>query len=470
MWFVRFVKRLTSRSKRDQNLIRTLYVLFVTINLAFNSPFISISLLNDLFLYDPLFLSVKMLLVAVFGVWTILSIDYIKLESLNVFEYWILSLFSLLAMFCLLSAYDILALYLAIELQSLTFYILASLNRTSEFSTEAGLKYFILGAFSSILLLFGFSLLYGTTGLTHFEDLNKFFMSDFIEKTPTSKLFLTSITLILIAFLFKISAAPFHAWSPDIYEGAPASVTAFFALMPKIVIVCVILRFFHYSLQDNFLFWQNVLLFSAIFSIIVGTFGAFVQQKWKRFLAFSSINHVGFILLGLASNSFNSQEALAYYILIYMIMTFTLFCLFLSLRIKANNKSYQIRYLKDLKCVGKYNPALSVCFVFVLFSMGGVPPLAGFLAKVLIIWEVVKANLVALIVLTVLMSSIACFYYLRLIKTLYFQNVSKWPFFMPVNKSLSLVFSYGALSLLYFCFDPSLIQLPAKICFSFFQL
>lgn len=421
-------------------------------------------------MYDPLFLGVKILLVFAFGVWAVLSIDYIKLENLNVFEYWILSLFSLFAMFCLLSAYDILALYLAIELQSLTFYILASLNRTSEFSTEAGLKYFILGAFSSILLLFGFSLLYGTTGLTHFEDLGKFFMSDFTKENYVPRLFLTSITLILIALLFKVSAAPFHAWSPDIYEGAPASVTAFFALMPKIVIVCIILRFFHYSLQDSFLFWQNILLFSAISSIIVGTFGAFVQQKWKRFLAFSSINHVGFILLGLASTSFTSQEVLAYYIIIYMIMTFTLFCLFLSLRIKANNKSYQIRYLKDLKCIGKYNPALSVCFVFVLFSMGGVPPLAGFLAKVLVIWEVVKANLVALIVLTVLMSSVACFYYLRLIKTLYFQNVNKWPFFMPVNKSLSLVFSYGALSLLYLCFDPSLIQLSARICFSFFQL
>lgn len=182
-------------------------------------------------------------------------------------------------MFCLISAYDILALYLAIELQSLTFYILASLKRTSEFSTEAGLKYFILGAFSSILLLFGLSLLYGSTGLTHFDDLNKFLMGEFLSEASPSKLFLTSISLILIAFLFKISAAPFHMWSPDIYEGAPTSVTAFFAIMPKIVIISVILKLFHYTFQDIYTFWQSILLFCAILSLLVGTFGAFVQKK-----------------------------------------------------------------------------------------------------------------------------------------------------------------------------------------------
>nr|YP_010338987.1 NADH dehydrogenase subunit 2 [Sahlingia subintegra]UNJ19077.1 NADH dehydrogenase subunit 2 [Sahlingia subintegra] len=448
----------------------TLYILFITFFLTLNSPFFSISLLNNLFLYDPLFLSIKTILLLTFFVWVFLSLSYIKQENLNIFEYWILSLFSLFAMFCLVSAYDILVLYLAIELQSLTFYILASLNRTSEFSTEAGLKYFILGAFSSILLLFGLSLLYGTTGLTHFEDLNKFFMLEFLDEIPTSKLFFLSALLIMVSFLFKISAAPFHMWSPDIYEGAPTSVTAFFAIMPKIVIISVIARFFHYSLQDTFLFWQSLLFFSAILSLIMGTFGAFVQKKWKRFLAFSSINHVGFILLGLAINSATNLEIVFYYTIIYIIMTVSLFGFFLSLRFKLGNKSYQIRYLKDIELIGKYNPSLALCFVLVLFSMGGIPPLAGFLAKVFVILEAIKLNLLVLVLIAVLTSSIACFYYLRLIKTIYFQNVVKWPFFVPTSKGLALLFSYSTLALFYFCFDPSVIQLFAKVCFSFFQL
>lgn len=404
-----------------------------------------------------------------FSIWISLSLEYVKQETLNVFEYWILSLFSLFAMLCLISAYDILTLYLAIELQSLTFYILASLNRTSEFSTEAGLKYFILGAFSSIMLLFGLSLLYGTTGLTHYEDLNKFFMTVFLDESSTPKLFLLSCSLIMVSFLFKISAAPFHMWSPDVYEGAPTSITAFFAMMPKIVIIGVIFRFFHYTLQDTFYFWQSLLLFSGILSLIIGTFGAFMQKKWKRFLAFSSINHVGFLLLGLASFSSTSKEVVLYYIFIYIIMTTTLFSLFMSLRFKTGNRSYQIRYLKDIKSLGKFNPALALCFVIVLFSMGGVPPLAGFLAKVFVILEVVKANFIALIILTVLISSMACFYYLRLIKTLYFHDHIKWPIFVPTSKGLALIYSYTALALFYFCFDPSLIQLIGKICFTFFN-
>lgn len=176
------------------------------------------------------------------------------------------------------------------------------------------------------------------------------------------------------------------------------------------------------------------------------------------------------MLLGLSSNSSVNAEVVLYYIFIYVVMTISLFALFLSLRLKAGNRSYQIRYLKDIASIGKFNPTMGLCFVVVLFSMGGVPPLAGFLAKVFVILEVVKVNLIALIILTVVLSSVACFYYLRLIKTLYFQNFARWPFFVPASKGLALLFSYSALGLFYFCADPSLVQLSTKMCFTFFQL
>nr|YP_010338957.1 NADH dehydrogenase subunit 2 [Pseudoerythrocladia kornmannii]UNJ19029.1 NADH dehydrogenase subunit 2 [Pseudoerythrocladia kornmannii] len=448
----------------------TLYIIVITFFLTWNGPNINISLLNDLFLYDSLFLGIKYIVLVSFLIWVLASLDYVQNENLNIFEYWILSLFSLFAMFCLLAASDILTLYMAIELQSLSFYILASLNRTSEFSTEAGLKYFIIGAFSSIILLFGFSLLYGSTGLTHFEDLNKFFLKEFLVDSPTLSIFLMSLTFILVSLLFKISAAPFHMWSPDIYEGAPTGVTLFFAIMPKVVVTCIIIRLFSYNLQDVFPFWQSLLLFSAILSLTIGTFGAFVQTKWKRFLAFSSINHQGFILLSLATGSLIGNEVALYYTIIYIIMTLTLFTLFLSLRFKLNYGSSQIRYLKDICMLGKTNPSIALCFMLVLFSMGGVPPLAGFLAKVLVILEVVKVNLLALIVLTVLLSSIACFYYLRLLKTLYFQDVTKWPVFKPVNKNLALLSSGSSILLLYFCVDPSILQFPIKVCFTLLKI
>nr|YP_010338830.1 NADH dehydrogenase subunit 2 [Madagascaria erythrocladioides]UNJ18780.1 NADH dehydrogenase subunit 2 [Madagascaria erythrocladioides] len=448
----------------------TLYVLLVVLILTFGSPLFSVSLLNNLIIYDSLFLGIKCILLLTFFIWTLLSLEYIKKEMINVFEYWILALFSLLAMYSIIASFDILTLYLGIELQSLIFYIMASLKRTSEFSTEAGLKYFILGAFSSAILLFGFSLLYSMTGLTHFEDINKLFLAEFLEKCFILDGFFLSLLLILVSFMFKISAAPFHMWSPDVYEGAPSSITFFFALMPKIVIISLIIKLFHYNLQDVFFFWQNIFIFCAISSLFIGTLGAFVQIKWKRLLAFSSINHIGFILLGLSSGSLAGIETMFYYIFIYIFMTISLFTSFLSLRYKIYLKHNQIRYIKEIYMLGITNPALSICFVITLFSMGGIPPIAGFLAKVLIILEVVKMKLWNIAFFTILMSAIACFYYLRLIKTLYFGQLKRWPFFLPLNKNLALISSFSSISLLYFCIDPLTIQLPLKLCLLMLQI
>nr|YP_009402822.1 NADH dehydrogenase subunit 2 [Compsopogon caeruleus]ARX96182.1 NADH dehydrogenase subunit 2 [Compsopogon caeruleus] len=435
----------------------TLFASFMTILLILNNPFITISLMNDLFIHDKLSIGIKFILVNVFCLILLLSLFYLKKEKINIFEYWTLLLLSLLAMFCLVSSCDLLALYLCIEFQSLIFYILASLRRTSEFSTEAGLKYFILGAFSSAILLFGFSLIYGVTGLTHLRDFNILFASNFYVYTNVFNALSLGLLCVLIALLFKLSASPFHIWSPDVYEGTLTNVTAFFSLMPKIVITSVFIRIFFYGFQTFSLLWQKILVFSIVLSLIFGTFGALKQSKWKRFLAFSSISHIGFILIGLLVNTYNGNEACFFYIIIYIIMTLNMFSIIIGLRQKIYKNDYQNRFFSGFSMLIKLNPAVSLSLVICLFSMGGIPPLVGFLAKMLILLESVNANLVTLTLFTILISCISCFYYLRIVKSICFEETTTWPVYLTIEKSLSYICFSTSFFLLYLGLDPSLV-------------
>lgn len=294
-----------------------------------------------------------------------------KEESLNAFESIILILLSTCSMLFMISAYDLIAMYLAIELQSLCFYVIAASKRDSEFSTEAGLKYFILGAFSSGILLFGCSMIYGFTGVTNFEELAKIFTGYEITLfgAQSSGIFM-GILFIAVGFLFKITAVPFHMWAPDVYEGSPTLVTAFFSIAPKISILANMVRVFIYSFYDPT--WQQLFFFCSIASMILGALAAMAQNKVKRLLAYSSIGHVGYLFIGFSCGTIEGIQSLLIGVFIYVLMTINVFAIVLALR------QNRFKYIADLGALAKTNLILGITLSITMFSYARIPALAGF--------------------------------------------------------------------------------------------
>jgi proton-translocating NADH-quinone oxidoreductase chain N len=404
-------------------------------------------------------------------------------------------------MLFMISSYDFISMYLTVELQSLCFYVLAASKRNSEFSTEAGLKYFILGAFSSGILLFGCSMIYGFTGITNFGELAKVLTgsqdvilnifstsgassaavllsensTDFYLWSGQSSGIIIGIIFIAVGFLFKLTAAPFHMWAPDVYEGSPTSITAFFSIAPKIAILGVFLRLFLYSFYDFMLPWQKIIIFCSIASMIVGALAAMSQHKIKRLLAYSSIGHIGYILLGLCCASIEGTEALFIYLIIYVIMTINLFAIILSLQeLRSGGPSVQMsqglsssistnhfKYISDLGMLAKTNPILAFTFTCTMFSMAGIPPLAGFCSKFYIFFAALSSSLYLLAFIGVLTSVVSCFYYIRLIKIMYFEKPTKYIVYQPMDKEKSIIIGLTLFFLIFFFFYPSPLFLVA---------
>nr|YP_010726701.1 NADH dehydrogenase subunit 2 [Cystoclonium purpureum f. stellatum]WDY85188.1 NADH dehydrogenase subunit 2 [Cystoclonium purpureum f. stellatum] len=447
----------------------TILITVYSFFLSFYQEFYNLILWNGFLISDYFTYDIKHFIILIFILWVSLTLFYTIYEKINSFEYWILILLGLVSILLIIQSYDLLMIYLSIELQSLIFYILASFKRTSEFSTEAGLKYFVLGAFSSALLLFGTSLIYGLTGLSNLGDLSKFFTGIILDDLYIFNGVISGLILILISFLFKLSAAPFHMWSPDVYEGSPTSVTAFFSIMPKLAILSLIYRFLIFSFHDFMYFWYNIILICVILSILVGTLSAFSQTKWKRFFAYSSINHVGFFLLSLLLGDSEAISNSIFYVVVYIISMLGIFSIIFTLRFYMyNNKHYQSRYLNDLSGLSKTNPLIAFSFTIILFSMAGIPPLAGFFSKIFVLIPSLKAGAFGVSVFIVLMSSIACFYYIKLIKTMYFNDFSKWHILYPVNKINSIILSLILVFILVFFYDIELISLiSTKVSLAF---
>nr|WDA66152.1 NADH dehydrogenase subunit 2 [Lithothamnion corallioides] len=438
----------------------SLQIIFFTLCFIIQFPYINLFSWSYFLVSDFFVIGSKIILSISTISWIFLSKSYVIQEKINSFEYWVLILLVILALFFVLQSYDLLITYLVIEFQSLSFYVLASFKRSSEFSTEAGLKYFVLGAFSSAFLLFGSSLLYGLTGLTNFADFNIFFTSFLVEdKFILSSTFI-GLLFISSALFFKISASPFHMWSPDVYEGAPTSVTAFFAIFPKLVIITLLLRIFFFSFHDFFTIWKNIFIVISFLSLLFGSLGALLQKKWKRFLAYSSINHVGFILIGFLSGEISGITSILLYLFIYIVTTIGIFTLLLSLRFYEYPKDYQIRYLSEVTNLSKTNPLLAISLTLILFSMAGIPPLSGFFAKVFILLVGVQSSAYSLVFFSIVMSSIACFYYIRTIQIMYFLNIKKWPIINPLTKSNSMVLGFSCLFILLFFLDIELFSIP----------
>nr|NP_049304.1 NADH dehydrogenase subunit 2 [Porphyra purpurea]AAD03107.1 NADH dehydrogenase subunit 2 [Porphyra purpurea] len=415
--------------------------------LAFSSNVPHIVSWNALLCHDFLSFGLKNTLLVTALFWILIVFSYNKAEKVNFYEYWIIAMLAIVAMLLISSSFDFLVLYLAIEFQSIAFYILASFKRTSEFSTEAGLKYFVLGAFSSALLLLGISLLYGTTGLTNFGDLSKFFLGISATKASIVNTTILSIVLIEVSLLFKVSAAPFHMWSPDVYEGAPTNVTSFFGILPKLALVGIMFRIFFLCCEEIAQMLNFTLVVCALSSMVVGTFGALEQVKWKRFIAYSTISHVGFIIAGFSTTEFAGAFGAIFYILIYTLTSLAIFSIVLSLRSISYPTAYQSRYLKDIAGLVKLNPMLSICLVGILFSMAGIPPFPGFFAKAFVLLALLQKKLSGLAIVAIILSCISCFYYIRLIQTMYFTDTKVLGVFYPIEKEKSIVISLSMLLL-----------------------
>lgn len=439
--------------------------------LLVNNPIVhSIIFYNTLILDDfTLFLKILVIASCLFAI--VIALDYVKKETFNAFEYIILILLATCSMLFLIASADFISMYLAIELQSLCFYVLAASKRNSEFSTEAGLKYFLLGAFSSGILLFGCSLIYGFTGVTNFSELAKIFTcgaEDISAGTSALKACELGMVFILVGLLFKMTAVPFHMWAPDVYEGAPTSITAFFSITPKISILAVLLRVFVDSFYDFMLPWQKILIFCSIASMVLGAFAAMSQNKIKRLLAFSSIGHVGYLLIGVCCGTIEGLQALFIYLVIYIVMTINIFAIILSpvkklglnfiqsaVALPGTARVQRVKYTTDFAMLAKTNPILAITLTVALFSMAGIPPLAGFYSKAFLFFAAMSSSMYLLALIGVLTSVISCFYYIRLIKIMYFENPKNWCSFSRVSKENSYILGITFFFMLFFMVYPA---------------
>lgn len=346
----------------------------------------------------------------------VISKNYFIDSKINKFEIPTLLLFSTLGMMLMISAKDLMIMYLAIELQSLSLYVVASIKRNSLESAESGVKYFILGALSSGILLYGFSLVYGFTGQTSFEGIYQSLSQ--IDNLPIGLIF--GLVFILVGLAFKISAVPFHMWTPDVYEGAPTSITAFFAIVPKLAATALIFRFCLEPFGNFYFEWTQVIFFLSVASMFLGAVAAIAQTNLKRLLAYSSIGHIGYVLIALVSANDQGIKSASIYMFIYLLMNIAVFSILLSLK----KVDIYVEKISDLNGLSKSNPVVSVSLAIIMLSMAGIPPFIGFFGKFYVFIAAIESQLFLLAILGVLASVISAFYYLRVIKGMYFDEAS----------------------------------------------
>jgi NADH-quinone oxidoreductase subunit N len=400
------------------------------------------------------YLSSFMKIITLLAAFLVLVISSSYLKNLKIFkiEYPILILSSVLGMMIMISSNDLIVFYMGLELQSLALYVLATFNRDQLKSSEAGLKYFVLSALSSGLLLYGCSLIYGFTGSTNFN-----LIADQLNSNEYALTF--GIVFILVGLSFKISAVPFHMWAPDVYEGSPTSTTLFFTMVPKIAALTVFIRFLYvpfFNLIDQ---WQMIIIFLSIASMLFGAIAAIGQTNLKRLIAYSSIGHIGYTLAGLATGTNDGIQSSIIYITIYIFMNLGLFsCL---LMMKRNNEYYED--INDLSGLSKNHPLLSLSLLIILFSLAGIPPLAGFFAKFYIFKSVLEQSMYFLAIVGLLSTVVAAFYYLRIIKIIYFDKEKEK---YDTDHNIWLKFSLTAstvLILIYFMLPSQLIKVVSRI-------
>jgi len=440
--------------KKSFKIIKALTILSLIFGIAliFNQPQEVIKIFNDSYIIDQLSIFMKILTLLFCLFILIASGDYVKITNTDKIEYPILIMSSTLGMLLMISSYDLIIFYLGLELQSLCLYILVAFRRDDEKSTEAGLKYFVLSALASGLLLYGCSLIYGFTGSTNFHAI-----SNNLDSANTGAVF--GIVFVIVGLAFKISAVPFHMWTPDVYEGAPTSVTSFFALVPKIAALSVFIRFMYVPFINVIEQWQTIIIFLSIASMILGAVAAIGQDNIKRLMAYSSIGHMGYALAGLATGTNSGIQSAIIYLTIYLVMNLGAFgCIFMM---KRENIFYD--NINDLSGLSKNHPLLALGFLIILFSLAGIPPLAGFFAKFYIFMAVIEAKMFTLAIIGLITTVVSAFYYLRIIKIIYFDKPKK-PFEGNYDWGLKipLIFS-SVLILIYFVHPSMLIEIVSSI-------
>ena len=384
----------------------------------------------------------KILILLGSGFAILLSLGYLKNEKAGRFEYPVLILFATVGMMIMASANDLMALYMGLEMQSLALYVIAAIRRDTLRSTEAGLKYFVLGALSSGMLLYGSSMIYGFTGTTSFDALGQVFASD---AAPSTGL-IVGLVFLITGLAFKVSAVPFHMWTPDVYEGAPTPVTALFAVAPKVAALALFTRVMSEPFGDLLSSWQQILVFLSIASMVLGALAAMVQTNMKRLMAYSSIGHMGYALVGVAAGNEAGITGVMVYLASYIFMNIGAFACLLAMK----RDGRFVEELSDLSGMSKTHPMMALALMIFMFSMAGIPPLAGFFGKWYVFLAAVEAGLFGLAVIGVLASVVGAFYYLRIVKIMYFDDAEN-PLDGKVAGDLRLIL-YGSavVTLLFF--------------------
>ncbi len=434
--------------KESYNLVTNLSCLSLVllILIIFNGESTAIKVFSESFVRDSYanFIKILILSATIFILYS--SQLFIKDNNIAKFEYPIIILLSILGMFFMVSSNDLILFYLGLELQSLSLYILAAIDRDNIRSAESGVKYFVLSALSSGLLLYGCSLLYGFTGSTNFEVINSQLNSQNIGS-------IFAMVFILVGLAFKVSAVPFHMWTPDVYEGSPTSITSFFAVAPKVAGLAVLIRFMEVPFANVLTEWQSIIIFMSVASMILGAVAAIGQKNIKRLMAYSSIGHIGYALAGVATGTSSGYISSLVYITIYVVMNIGAFaCIFLM---KKNGKYTE--EINDLSGISKNHPLIAISFLIILFSLAGIPPLGGFFAKFYVFMSVIENDMYVLAVVGLLTTVISAFYYLRIIKIIYFDKFIK-PFDQIKNISITGTIFLSCIILITFFLYPSVLN------------
>ena len=405
------------------------------------------TLFHNSFIVDPFARALKLLTLAGAAVALLMSIDYWRGAGGVKFEFPVLVLLATTGMLMMISANDLIALYVGLELQSLALYVVAAFQRDSARSSEAGLKYFVLGALSSGMLLYGASLVYGFTGSTDFADI-----AAAVQPSGANIGLIFGLVFLMAGFAFKISAVPFHLWPPDVYEGAPTPVTAFFAAAPKLAAMALTVRVLITAFPAVTAQWQQIVTFLAIASMALGSFAAIGQTNIKRLMAYSSIGQMGYALVGLAAGTTEGVQGVIIYLAIYLAMTLGTFACILAMR----RNGRMVEDIDQLSGLSSTSPLMAFLLAMLLFSLAGIPPLAGFFAKFYVFLAAIHAGLYALAVIGVLLSVVGAYYYLRIVKIMYFDAPAER--FEPMDMPLAAVLGItGLFILLYFVYPAPLV-------------
>ena len=376
-----------------------------------------------------------------------MSLAFNEREKIARFEFPVLILFATLGMFMMISANDLIALYVGLELQSLSLYVIAAFRHDSLRSSEAGLKYFVLGALSSGMLLYGCSLIYGFTGSTGFDTLAAIFKDG--HGAPGIGL-VVGMVFLISGLAFKVSAVPFHMWTPDVYEGAPTPVTAFFSIAPKIAAVALFIRVLVGPFGELVAQWQQILILLSVLSMVLGALAAIWQTNIKRLLAYSSIGHIGFALVGLAAGTEVGVRGVLVYIAMYLAMNVGAFCCVLGMRRNGG----MVESIQDLAGLARTQPLMALAMALLMFSMAGIPPLAGFFGKLYVFLAAVDAGLFALAIIGVLASVVGAFYYLRIVKLMYFDEAAD-VFDRPIGREIGVILFASTMFVTFFFVHPA---------------